>query len=467
MNDARFARSYAEASTTSFWLDRSDRPPVRSPLEGETTADLAIVGGGFTGLWAALHALEEEPLRDVVLLEAERIAFGGSGRNGGFCAHSLTHGLANGIGRFPDEIDELERQGLENFEGLARAIERYAIDCAWEPAGVLGVATRPHQVEWCKSAVAREEGRGGDVVFLDRDAVRAEVDSPTYLAGFWRKDHSATVDPARLAWGLARSAESLGARLYEASPVTQMRDEGDRVALVTSGGAVRARGVIVGTNAFPPLVRQIRRYIVPVYDYVLVTEPLGPERLGCIGWRNRQGIFELGNQFHYFRLTRDNRILWGGYDAIYYFGNDVRPELERCEATYSMLARQFFEMFPQLEGVRFTHAWAGVIDTCSRFSVFFGTGLGGKVAYAVGYTGLGVGATRWGARTALDLVDGRDTERTRLRMVRTKPRPFPPEPFRYAGIWLTRRALARADRREGKRGPWLKLLDAAGLGFDS
>ena len=179
------------------------------------------------------------------------------------------------------------------------------------------------------------------------------------------------------------------------------------------------------------------------------------------------GIFDLGNQFHYFRLTRDNRTLWGGYDAIYHFDNDVRPELERREATYSMLARQFFEMFPQLEGVRFTHAWAGAIDTCSRFSVFFGTGLGGKVAYAAGYTGLGVGATRWRARTALDLVDGRDTERTRLRMVRTKPRPFPPEPFRYAGIWLTRRALARADRREGKRGPWLKLLDAAGLGFDS
>ena len=158
------------------------------------------------------------------------------------------------------------------------------------------------------------------------------------------------------------------------------------------------------------------------------------------------------NQFHYYRLTDDDRILWGGYDAIYHWNNTVDPQHERRDATYSLLAKQFFETFPQLEGLRFSHAWAGAIDTCSRFSVFFGREFDGKLAYAAGYTGLGVGATRWGARVCLDLVDELQTARTQLSLVRKKPLPFPPEPFRSVGVWLTRRALARADRRAGS--PW-------------
>jgi glycine/D-amino acid oxidase-like deaminating enzyme len=166
-------------------------------------------------------------------------------------------------------------------------------------------------------------------------------------------------------------------------------------------------------------------------------------------------------------MSADGRVLWGGYDAIYHWRNGVRPELEQREATFETLARHFVETFPQLEGVRFSHRWGGAIDTCSRFSVMFGTALDGRVAYAVGYTGMGVAATRFGARTALDLVDGRDTERTRLRLVRSKPVAFPPEPLRYTGIRLTTRALSNADRNAGRRGPWLRMLDAIGLGFDS
>ncbi|MEX2102265.1 MAG: FAD-dependent oxidoreductase, partial [Actinomycetota bacterium] len=194
---------------------------------------------------------------------------------------------------------------------------------------------------------------------------------------------------------------------------------------------------------------------------------LSESQWASIGWRNRQGIGEMPNQFHYFRVTADGRILWGGYDAIYRFGNGVDSRFEERPQTFALLATHFFQTFPQLEGLRFSHRWAGAIDTCSRFSVFFGTALDGRVAYAAGYTGLGVGATRFGARVALDLVDGSDTARTRLRMVRKKPIPFPPEPLRYLGIQLTRRALERADRRHGRRGPWLRLLDALGLGFDS
>ena len=275
------------------------------------------------------------------------------------------------------------------------------------------------------------------------------------------------VDPARLAWGLRRACIELGVRLHELSPVTALHELADGVMLSMPDGRLRAERVVLATNGFPPLIGDIRRYIAPVYDYVLVTEPLSAQRMSALGWSGRQGLFDAANQFHYYRLTDDNRILWGGYDAVYHYGNAVAAELEQRPATFSLLSRHFFETFPQLEGVRFTHRWGGVIDTCSRFSVMFGRAMGGRVSYAVGYTGLGVGASRFGARVALDLVDGRDTELTRLRLVRSKPLPFPPEPLRWAGIKLTTRALARADRREGKRGLYLRALDRVGLGFDS
>ena len=465
--DASLRRTYADASWTPFWLDRAERPATRPALEGSQRADLVIVGAGFTGLWAAVQALEDLPGREVVVVESERIAFGGSGRNGGFCEASLTHGLDNGIRRFPAEIDRIEREGRENLAGLAETIERYGIDCVWEPTGTVVVATEEHQVGWCRQAARHLTEHGYDVSFLDADAVRREVDSPTYLAGFWRRDGGACVDPARLAWGLASVAERLGASICEHSPVVSIDDEGDTCVVRTANASVRAPKVIVATNAYPPVVRGMQKYLLPVYDYVLMTEPLSTEQKDAIGWEHRQGLADMTNQFHYYRLSDDDRILWGGYDAIYHWNNGVDPEHERRDATYALLAQHFFETFPQLEGLRFSHTWAGAIDTCSRFSVFFGRAFGGKLAYAAGYTGLGVGATRWGARVCLDLVDELQTARTQLSLVRKKPIPFPPEPLRSAGVWLTRRALARADRRQGRRGPWLKLLDAVGLGFDS
>ena len=214
-------------------------------------------------------------------------------------------------------------------------------------------------------------------------------------------------------------------------------------------------------------MRAIRRYVVPVYDYVLVTEPLSREQRDSLGWARRQGLTDLGNQFHYYRLTSDDRILFGGYDAVYNFRNGMGPHLDERPASFELLASHFFATFPQLAGLRFTHRWGGAIDTCSRFSVMFGRALGDRAVFAVGYTGLGVAASRFGARVALDLVEGRDTELTRLDMVRSRPVPFPPEPLRWAGITLTRRALARADRRAGRRGPWLRVLDRLGMGFDS
>jgi glycine/D-amino acid oxidase-like deaminating enzyme len=467
-----------DASPHPFWLDRP-RPAAAPPLEGDVEADLAIVGAGFTGLWAAVEAKQERPEREVVLLEAETAGWGASGRNGGFVEASLTHGLLNGAARFASELDALEALGRENLEGMKADLARLRIDAVWQEPGVLTVATQPHELAELEEEAALLRRYGWEADVLDRDAVRAEVASPTYLGAVWQRTGVALADPGALADGLHRAALALGVRLYEQTPVQRATTDGGGraraaaggprpVSLRTPRGVVRAERVLIATGAYPPLVRPIRRLVAPVYDYVLVTEPLTAEQRDAIGWARGQGLADRGNRFHYYRLTPDGRVLFGGYEAVYRFGNRVDDaRLSRYPPVHRVLARHLVQTFPALEGIGITHAWGGAIDTCSRFCVTFGRALGGRAVYAVGYTGLGVGASRFGARTALDLLDGADTERTRLKLVRTRPLPFPPEPARWAVIQATRRALARADEHGGRRGPWLRLLDRLGLGFDS
>ncbi|MEV8403769.1 NAD(P)/FAD-dependent oxidoreductase [Streptomyces niveus] len=462
------AASLTDAQPVAYWLDDPGRPGAVPALAGYERCDLLVVGGGYSGLWTALLAKERDPHRDVVLIEGREVGWAASGRNGGFCSASLTHGLANGLSRWPGELRPLEDLGGSNLDGIESAVERYGIDCDFERTGDISVATQPHQLDDLRQLHDEATGAGfAGLDLLDGEEVRAEVDSPTFLGGLWDRRGVAMLNPARLAWGLKRACLDLGVRIYENTPGLELARSGPGMAVRTPYGRVLARHVALGTNVFPSLVRRVRPYTVPVYDYALTTEPLDEDQLGAIGWRGRQGLSDGANQFHYFRITADNRILWGGYDAIYPYGGRLDAALDHRPETYLKLASHFFTCFPQLEGLRFSHAWGGAIDTCSRFSAFFGTAHGGRVAYAAGYTGLGVGATRFGADVMLDLLAGERTERTELEMVRTKPVPFPPEPAAWAGIGLTKWSLARADARGGRRNLWLRAMDRVGLGFDS
>ncbi|MFF3535966.1 NAD(P)/FAD-dependent oxidoreductase [Streptomyces sp. NPDC002466] len=462
------AQSLSDAQPVSFWLDDPEKPAALLALTGDERCDLLVIGGGYSGLWTALLAKERDPERDVVLIEGHEVGWAASGRNGGFCAASLTHGLPNGLDRWPDEIKKLEELGEHNLDAIEAAVARYSIDCEFERTGEIDVATEPHQLEELREWHQETEKLGfTGTEFLDRDALRAEVDSPTFLGGLWDRRGVAMLHPAKLAWGLKRACLGLGVRIYEHTRGLELAGTTAGMAVRTPYGRIFAHRVALGTNIFPSLVKRVRPYTVPVYDYALMTEPLTADQLASIGWRNRQGLGDSANQFHYFRLSADNRILWGGYDAIYPYGGRLNADLDQRPETFLKLAGQFFECFPQLEGVRFSHAWGGAIDTCSRFSAFFGTAYRGRVAYAAGYTGLGVGATRFGADVMLDLLAGERTERTGLEMVRSKPMPFPPEPFAWTGIELTKRSLARADRNGGHRNLWLRTMDRLGLGFDS
>lgn len=455
------AESLRDVQLSCFWIDDIAGSVARYPtLEGVQTADDAVVGGGFAGLWTAIKLKTEHPDHRVILLEANRVGWAASGRNGGFMEASLTHGESNGEARWPKENEQMTRMGLENLDAIEKFIADHQLDAEFERNGAIAVANAPHQVEWLEA--------GEDTVVLDADEVKQRINSPTFLGGMFSARDNANVHPAKLAAELARHAASIGVEIFEHSRVSDLSGKGDEpVELTTEGGAVHAKRVALCTNVFPSLLKRYALHTVPVYDYVLMTEPLTDEQLASIGWAGREGLADMANQFHYSRLTADNRILWGGYDAVYFAGGKVRPEYEDRMESHEKLASHFFTTFPQLAGLKFTHRWAGAIDSSTRFCAFFGKALDGRVQYVAGFTGLGVGATHFAADVIVDRLNGRKTERTELEMVRQVPLPFPPEPVASVGINLTRWAMDRADHNEGKRNILLKTLDALGLGFDS
>jgi glycine/D-amino acid oxidase-like deaminating enzyme len=459
------------ASSVPLWCDDSRRPQARAALRGDHDVDLAVVGGGFTGLWAALLALEEDPGRDVVVLEGARLAWAATGRNGGFCSSSLTHGVGNGLARWPGEMPLLQRLGAANLDAIEATIRNRGIDCDFERTGELDVALEPWQLEDLRDLHESLRELGEESELLSGAQTRALVSSPTYLGGLLDRRGVAMVNPARLAWGLADAIEGAGGRIHESTRVLRMRSAGDRVELTTSTtngtATVRARQVVLATNVFRSPLRRARADVVPVWDHMIATEPLTTSQLAGLGWEGRSGVGDSGNQFHYYRLTSDNRLVFGGYDALYYYGSDLSNRRQRRPQTEQMLYRHLLETFPGLKGVRITHTWGGAIDTSTRFSASWQRGYGGRVASVLGYTGLGVGASRFGAQVCLDLLAGRDNERTRLEMVRRRPIPWPPEPVRWLGIQMTRRSIAGADANGGRRDLWLRLLDRLGLGFDS
>jgi glycine/D-amino acid oxidase-like deaminating enzyme len=451
-----------------FWL-RGDAPAMDLPPVEDGACDVLIVGAGFTGLWTALALTDTDPGLRVVVLEAATVAFGATGRNGGFCEASLTHGLANGIRHFPDELERLEAEGLANLRELIAFTRDHAIACDLEETGTLTVADQPFQADEFRAWVDKAAEHGEQLEFMDRATVQAEVHSPLWQAGLYRPPgRDALLDPAALCRGLARVARARGIRIHERTRVTGLSRVAGGVRVATAAGVrFRANHCVVATSAYSGWLRRLRAVFVPVYDYVIVSEPLNPDERRSIGWQRRQGLSDANNQFHYLRLTADDRILWGGYDAIHYFGSRVAPELDDRPATFRRLEAQFVRAFPQLDTLRFPYRWGGAIDTTTRFTVTFGQALGGRVTYALGYTGLGVGASRWAGGVVRDLILRPGEDRLRLRIVQSPPIPFPPEPLRSIAVNVVRHELDRADRNEGRRSLLLRTLDSLGIGFDS
>jgi len=452
-------------NTQPYWSGTVEAEPACLPLTSDASCDLAIVGGGFTGLWSALKAREQRPDARIILLEAGRCGQDASGRTGGFCAPSISHGVSNALARHPGEAETLIRIGRQNLVDYERDLEDHEIDAGFELCGKLNVAATPWQVEGLHAMERNYRRFGIDCALLSGEQLSEKLDSPAYSAGLFEPNY-ALINPAKTVQELRRVCLAKGIDIREDSPVTGLSRDETGIALETPQARLTASRAILATNAAVPLLKRLGSAFIPIYDYSLVTEPLSAAQWASIGWTGSHGIADSGNQFHYFRKTPDGRMLWAGYDAIYHFGSNRDPaNLERT-ASLERLAEHFASTFPSLADVTFSHGWGGVIDTSARTTFFAGRAFGGQVAYAMGFTGQGVSASRFAALAMLDLLEGRDTERTRLNMLRRRPVPFPPEPLRSLAIRMAQKGLAMEDL-SGRRPAFLRLLDALGIGFAS
>jgi len=458
------------AKACPLWHDPDIMPNVLPPLAANEKCELLIVGGGFTGLWAAMQAKERQPDADIILIEQTFVGDGASGRCGGFLSTSLAHGETNVAHRFSDEADRLHELGTQNMKELLETLERYDIDARYEQTGVMDVALNAQSVVDMRIEYEQEKARGEDVIWFDKDAVRKQVNSPAFFAGLWhRRGQDGVVDPARLCWGLKQVLlNQLGVRIFEGTRLLGVEAFGKQSMKANcEGGVILADKILLATNAFTSSIKQIRRTIIPVWDYQIATEPLSEEQLEKIAWgKSRHALADYKNMFHYFRMTRDNRITYGGGGAVrYYFNRGIDQKHADVPSLYTQLAKEFFEVFPQLSDVKFSNKWGGIIATSSRFCMVPGAAYDGRLAWSVGYTGHGIGASRFGARVGIELLGYEPSDVLDMRFITAKVLPWAPEPFRWFGVKLTQKALVKADNNGGRRGLWLKFLDKLGLGF--
>jgi glycine/D-amino acid oxidase-like deaminating enzyme len=445
-----------------YWLDNKAAPEPEAALDKNIQCDLLIVGAGFTGLWAAIHAKETNPERDVVIIEAQSIAIGASGRPAAILSTSVMHGLANASRLYPNEMDELERLGKENMDAFKATIERYNIDCDIEWGGELTVAIGDEGLPDIESEYKLYTKYGHDAHLLDKAAVQNEINSPLFHGGLWSKERSGTVHPAKLAWGLKKAAIKLGVQIYENSPLVSSTHLKPGVLVLTPQGSVKANKVLLATNAFAAGSSKITRRVSAIRDRIVVTEPLTDQQMKEIGWKNRQGIYDTRTQLNYMRLTADNRILFGGRLG-YFFNNDTDPKADKTADNFYPLVVAFYKTFPNLKTIKFSHAWSGPIALTTRMAVHYQHYYQGDMIYAGGYSGFGVTATRFGARVGLAVLDKTNIPETKLGFATSLPGYIPPEPFRWIGAKITMYALDTIDEKGGWRKPWIRMVEKMGF----
>lgn len=450
-----------------YWLARRARPAAAA-VAGAITADIAVVGAGLTGLWTALALTDLDPTLEVAVVEQAQAASGASGRNAGMLSETVDHGHGLAIRHFGlAEARRLARLGEANLRELVAFLARHAIACDYEPTGRLQVALTPGQLADGARSVATAERLGVTTHrLLSRAEVQAEVASPLYL-GAVAVESGGILDPVQLVDGLRREAERRRVRVYETSPVQAIVPRGAGVRVHTPGGHVDAERVILATSAYTHhLVPRVRRRFIPLYDYILVSEPLTPDQRAALGWARRQGITDGRTFFNYYRLTRDDRILWGTSEAVYYPGNRVDETCDHSPPHYAALRDSFRRHFPALGRLEFPYAWGGPICSTTRLTPFFGRALGGRVLYGLGFTGHGLGTTRLAGQILAHQALGRPSALLDLALARRAPFPYPPEPFRTWAVAIVTRALRRVDAGESP-GLFLRVLDRLGIGFSS
>lgn len=428
----------------SFWLETIDAEKTFPQLEEDLQVDVCIIGAGFTGLSTAIHLKEKQPNLKIAVLEAEIVGYGASGRNAGFSMRLF--GVTMDLTKFrhgKERTKEADEYMIAAVDYLESFIARYKIDCDYERTGMITVATNPHELKHLQKemTVANELSFPG-LRWLDARETKALVNSPTYLAARY-DEYCGLLNPAKLVHSLAKTAQQLGVHIFEKTRVENV-DVAKKIIFTTRGN-VRAEKIVFATNAYSSFFKPLKKKQIPIYTYIVLTEPLSDAQLASLNWEQRVGIEDARNFLHYYRLTPDNRILIGGSEALYYYGSPL--DRDRSEKMRQILERNLVSIFPQLKGVRFTHHWGGPISATLDLIPTIGA-LTDDVWYSMGCMGHGVSLSNYNGRTLAELLLGETSERTEFFIIQRNVTTLPPEPLRYLTVSAIR-AYLRYDDRKG------------------
>jgi glycine/D-amino acid oxidase-like deaminating enzyme len=445
---------------SSYWLETAgDDLTPRDPLDGSERVDVVIVGAGFSGLWTAWYLRQRDPTLRVLVVEAETVGFGASGRNGAW--------LSAGIAVTPTELVRRTSPATaratilamrDTVEEVIRVCDREGIDAQVRRGGVLRVGRGPHEAPSMRAAWTALDrlGLADELTLLDAVELERRVRVAGAVGGL-HDPYGAVIHPGRLVRGLARRVETAGVRIAERTPVTAVepRDGSRSPALprvLTPRGTVTADAVVLACEAWLAQLPGHRRDVLPLYSLVVLTEPIDDDRWSAIGWDGHECLSSHRYTVDYLSRTVDGRILFGGRGAPYHFGSRIEPAYDRDPATHAALRRQLTGWFPALAGIRFSHQWGGPLgmprDWCPSFRFDATTG----IAAAYGYTGQGVSTTNLAGRVLAELLTTGETVHAGLPMVGHRSRRWEPEPLRYLGARYLQRALARIDARAARTG---------------
>lgn len=434
----------------SFWLEGAyENYTANAPLCGDKTADLVIIGGGFTGLSAAYFIKERDPGIKIAVLEAEVSGYGASGRNDGFNMTLIGENIIELVRWIGEEkaraAHDWAKEAVETVKGL---VQKHSLDCDYEHNGFLLIGVKDAHIAKIKKETEIHNKLGTDAKFLSAGETRKLLPSTPVTAGML-DPHCGVLNPAKYTKCMKKVVENMGVEIYEHSRVTRV-EEGKTIRVHTKGGSVSAPRMMLATNAYSSKLGYFRHHVFPLFTYIVLTEPLTDKQLAEIGWSGRWGI-ETANRFvHYFRLTADNRISIGGGIAHYYY--NYNTERDENPFTFKNIENDLHALFPPLKNIKITHRWGGPV-ACT-FDFFPVAGVMGKhnnIFYSMGYTGHGVSLANASGKIIRDLYFGEETHRSKLFFINRRPIPFPSEPLLYPCVQAYAGYLRGMDALDSRR----------------
>ena len=432
-------------ASTPLWWDGEPTSAPRPALATDETVDVCIVGGGYTGLWTAFYLLGADPSLSVLILEAEHVGFGASGRNGGWVSALYPVGPGTLAGEHGESAARDQYAALrDTVDEVGRVAQVEGIECGFHKGGTLVVARNRAQATRGRAEAQSSDYWGTGTTWLEVSAAADHL-AVQGLSGATFNPHCARIHPFRLAVGLARAVEDKGARIHEHTQVTRL---GARWVVTDDGVVVKARHIIRATEAWTARMPRHRRTVAPVYSLMVATAPLPQSLWDDIGLDDAETFSEHRHAIVYGQRSVDDRLVFGGRGAPYHFGSSIEPEFDADATVFASLRRSLTEMLPAAEGVEFTHAWGGPLGVPRDWHPSVGYDAATGLGHAGGYVGDGVALSNLAGRTLADLVTTRDTALTRLPWVQHRSRPWEPEPLRWLGVNAGLQLAGLADAEE-------------------